>query len=302
MRALTVKEDKLNNQENIERSLIPVIVLIGIVVAPIIFIAGIIFGTEFSASVALTVDSLSSWVGAVATVSIAVLTFVLAKETWHLRNAQIAQINEIRRESMRPNVVVNIQPSMVSITFWDVIIQNLGKGIAKKVQFEFQNYDGTLATKDNNHLVNIFNKLSLFENGCASLGLGQSIKSFLFGFGDLENEVGKDKMFAQRVRVVISFEDAEGYKYSNLIDVDFSDFEGVSTLDGATDPTYSIFKELEKIRKTFEPVFKSGFKRLKVDAYDSSDRDKEEKIRQERYEEQVREREKTFNKACQQDA
>lgn len=296
--ALTVKEAKLSNQGHNERSLIPVIVLTGIVVAPIIFIAGIIFGAEFSASVVLTADSLSSWVGAIATVSIAVLTFVLAKETWHLRNAQVAQLNEIRRESMRPNVVVNIQPSMVSITFWDVIIQNLGKGIAKNVQFRFQNYDGTLATQENNHLVKVFNKLSLFENGCASLGLGQSIKSFLFGFGDLESEVGKDKIFAQKVRVVINFEDADGYKYSNSIDVNFSDFEGISTLGGATDPNYLIFKELEKIRKTFEPIFKTGFRRLKVDTYDSSDRDKEERIRQERYEEQIRQREETVNRVA----
>lgn len=282
--------------------MIPVIVLTGIVGAPIIFIAGIIFGTEFSTSVALTADSLSSWVGAIATVSIAVLTFVLAKETWHLRNAQIEQLNEIRRESIRPNVVVNIQPSMVSITFWDVIIQNLGKGIAKNVQFEFKNYDGTLATEENNHLVKIFNKLSLFGNGCASLGLGQSIKSFLFGFGDLEGEVGKDNMFDQKVRVVINFQDAEGYSYSNSIDVDFSDFKGVSTLGGATDPTYSIFKELEKIRKIFEPVFKNGSKRLKVDSYNSSDRATEEKLIQEQCEEFRLHQEKTVNKASQQDA
>lgn len=274
----------MSNQENNERSLIPVVVLTGIVVAPIIFIAGIIFGTEFSASVTLTADSLSSWVAAIATVSIAVLTFVLAKETWHLRNAQIAQLNEIRRESMRPNVVVSIQPSMVSITFWDVVIQNLGKGIAKNVRFEFQNYDGTKANEENNHLVKIFNKLSLFGRGCSSLGLGQSIKSFLFGFGDLESDVGKENIFEQRLRVIISFEDAEGYKYLNSIDVDFLDFKGVSTLGGSTDPAYSIFKELEKLRQTFEPLFKNGSKRLKVDAYDSSDRDKEEKRRQEQYE------------------
>ncbi len=191
---------------------------------------------------------------------------------------------------------------MVSITFWDVIIQNLGKGIAKNVQFEFKNYDGSLATEENNHLVKIFNKLSLFGNGCSSLGLGQSIKSFLFGFSDLEGEVGKDNMFDQKVRVVINFEDAEGHNYSNSIDVDFSDFKGISTLGGATNPTYSIFKELEKIRKTFEPVFENGSKRLKIDAYDSSDRAKEEKLRQEQYEEFKRQQEKIVNKASQQDA
>ncbi|WP_429052148.1 hypothetical protein [Aeromonas rivipollensis] len=273
----------MQNRENIERSLIPVMVLTGLVASPIIFIAGIIFGAEFSASVTLTADSLSSWVGAIATVSIAVLTFILAKETWHLRNAQISQLNEIRRESMRPNVIVNIQPSIVSISFWDVVIQNLGKGIAKNVSFEFQNHDGTIATKDNNHLIDIFNKLSLFGNGCSSLGLGQSIKSFLLNFHELENAVGSDNIFKQKVRLVIKFEDVEGYIYSNTIDIDFSDFKGISVLGDSTDPVYSIYKELEKIRKTLEPTFKSGFRKLKVDIYNSSDRDNERKIYQEKY-------------------
>lgn len=262
----------MNSDSKNERTLLPFIVLIGVVVAPLIFIAGLILGTEFNSAIVLTSDSLSSWVGAIATVSIAVLTFILAKETWHLRISQIAQLTEIRKESMRPNVVVSLQPSMVSITFWDVIIQNLGKGIAKNVKFTFKNTDESDATKENNHLVKVFSKLSLFENGCSSLGLGQTIKSFLLGFGDLERDVGEGNVFNQKIRLEIYFEDAEGAPYKNSLDIDFADIKGISTLGGATDPIYSVFKEIEKLRKVFEPVFKSGNKRLKVDSYDTDDR------------------------------
>ncbi len=262
----------MNSDSKNERTLLPFVVLIGVVVAPLIFIAGLIFGTELNTAIVLTSDSLSSWVGAIATVSIAVLTFILAKETWHLRISQIAQLNEIRKESMRPNVVVSLQPSMVSITFWDVIIQNLGKGIAQNVKFSFKNTDGSNATEENNHLVKVFNKLTLFENGCSSLGLGQTIKSFLLGFGDLERDVGEDNVFNQRIRLEIYFEDAEGAPYKNSLDIDFADIKGISTLGGATDPIYSVFKEIEKLRKVFEPVFKSGNKRLKVDSYNTDDR------------------------------
>ncbi|AAZ24722.1 hypothetical protein [Colwellia psychrerythraea] len=275
-----------------ERTLLPFVVLTGVVVAPIIFIAGIIFGTELNASIVLTSDSLSSWVAAIATVSIAVLTFILAKETWHLRNAQIEQLNEIKKESMRPNVVVNVQPSMVSISFWDVVIQNLGKGIAQNVNFEFKNIDGTVATDENNHLITIFSKLSLFENGCSSLGLGQSIKSFLFGFGDLKRDVGDADLFEQKIRLIIKFEDAEGNPYINSLDIDFNDYKGVSTLGGATDPTYSIFKELENIRKLFEPVFKTGFKRLKIDSFNSKDREQEVENRRLQEQEFLKQQEK----------
>lgn len=282
----------MNTDRKNERTLLPFVVLTGVVVAPIIFIAGLIFGTELNTSIVLTSDSLSSWVGAIATVSIAVLTFILAKETWHLRSAQIEQLNEIKKEAMRPNVVVNVQPSMVSISFWDVVIQNLGKGIAQNVTFEFKNIDGTVATTENNHLKTIFGKLSLFENGCSSLGLGQSIKSFLFGFGDLKRDVGEVELFDQKIRLMIKFEDADGNPYINLLDIDFNDYKGVSTLGGSTDPTYSIFKELENIRKIFEPVFKRGNKRLKIDSFNSQDRKQEMEQRRIQEEEFLKQQEK----------
>ena len=294
----------MNSDSKNERTLLPFVVLIGVVVAPLIFIAGLIFGTELNTAIVLTSDSLSSWVGAIATVSIAVLTFILAKETWHLRISQIAQLNEIRKESMRPNVVVSLQPSMVSITFWDVIIQNLGKGIAQNVKFSFKNTDGSNATEENNHLVKVFNKLTLFENGCSSLGLGQTIKSFLLGFGDLERDVGEDNVFNQRIRLEIYFEDAEGAPYKNSLDIDFADIKGISTLGGATDPIYSVFKEIEKLRKVFEPVFKSGNKRLKVDSYNTDDRaiEREQQIeREEEYLAQIEKRNSTVNKPIKQD-
>lgn len=287
----------MNSDSKNERTLLPFVVLIGVVVAPLIFISGLIFGTELNTAIVLTSDSLSSWVGAIATVSIAVLTFILAKETWHLRISQIAQLTEIRKESMRPNVVVSLQPSMVSIVFWDVIIQNLGKGIAQNVKFIFKNIDGSDATEENNHLVKVFSKLSLFENGCASLGLGQIIKSFLLGFGDLGINVGKDKIFDQKIRLEVYFEDAEGTPYKNSLDVNFADLKGITSFEGATDPIYSIYKEIEKLRKVFEPVFKSGSKRLKVDSYDTNDRVIEREQQIERENEYLAERENsTVNK------
>lgn len=265
----------MKNKSDEERSLIPVFFLIGIVLGPLIFIAGLVFGVQFNSSTKLSTDSMSSWVAALATVSIAVLTFVLAKETWYLRRAQAAQLDQIRREAIRPNIVVNIQPTMVSMNFWDVVIQNLGKGIAYNVIFSFQNMDGTNATVDNNHLIKIFNKLSIFQTGCSSLGLGQLIKSYLFGFSDLERDLGKDNIFQQKICIFISYEDAEGYPYTNKININFSDIKGISTLGGSNNPLYSIFKELETIRKIFEPVFKNRTKSIKVETYNSSDREQE---------------------------
>ncbi len=170
----------MKNKSDEERSLIPVIFLIGIVLGPVIFIAGLVFGVQFNSSTKLSSDSMSSWVAALATVSIAVLTFVLAKETWSLRKSQTEQLNQLRLESIRPNIVVNIQPSAGDPRMLDVVIQNLGKDTAHNVVFAFKNSDGTDANIENNHLVNSFRNFSIFKSGLSSLGIGQVIKSYFF--------------------------------------------------------------------------------------------------------------------------
>ncbi len=43
-----------------------------------------------------------------------------------------------------------------------------------------------------------------------------------------------------------------GIAYKNSLAINSNDYKGVSTLGGPTDPSYSIFKELENIRKMFD--------------------------------------------------
>ncbi|WP_373823823.1 hypothetical protein, partial [Neisseria dentiae] len=96
------------------KSIQPLFIIILSVIAPSLFLAGVVFGHYFSESQVLIADSISSWVSAVATVAIAILTFILAKETWHLREAQISQLEELKRENFRPNIGFQLEPNPVS--------------------------------------------------------------------------------------------------------------------------------------------------------------------------------------------
>ena len=80
------------------------VVLMSVLFVPIIFIIGLVVGINIEGQVNLSTDTLSSWISAFATVAIAMLTFILAKETWYLRLAQIQQIGELRKEAIRPNL------------------------------------------------------------------------------------------------------------------------------------------------------------------------------------------------------
>ena len=119
-----------------ERSLIPLMTVIGLVSAPLIYILGIVTGSQIQLSAILTADSLSSWVAALATVAIAVLTFILAKETWYLREAQIEQVNSLRKENIRPAVSVTLKNSDIAFNLMMVNLSNLGKRYCQKCQFQ----------------------------------------------------------------------------------------------------------------------------------------------------------------------
>ncbi|MFS1947085.1 hypothetical protein BCU64_007240 [Vibrio lentus] len=247
------------------RSMLPSLILIGVVAAPLIFILGIVTGSEIQMSSVLSADSLSSWVSAIATVAISVLTFILARETWHLRLAQIDQVNEIKRESIRPNICVEITPSKESINFMSVKISNKGKGIAKDVTFKFVDTLDRHVVVDNN-VVKRFTRLTAFKNGLNTLGLEQTFSSYLLNFHDFGDEIYKINFC-----LVINFRDVLGNEYSNEYVLDFSEYEGISTI--GTDPMYKIAREIEKIQRFYTNL--SSNKRLNVNTFTEEDRAQE---------------------------
>jgi hypothetical protein len=248
-----------------ERSLIPLVIIIGLVCAPLIFILGIVVGSEIQVSSILTADSLSSWVSAVATVAIAVLTFILAKETWYLREAQIEQVSNLRKENIRPNVSVTLQPSNISLHLMMVDVSNLGKGIARNISFKFIDKNSNYISEGRDTIVDKFFKLHIFSKGMHSLGIRQKVKSFLFNFLDMKG----DDLFIHFFTIEVSYSDVEGNKYSNEFTIDFAEFKGITEI--GSDPLHKMAGDLEKLRKVVEQMTTSS-KKLNVNTYTSKDR------------------------------
>jgi len=253
-----------------DRSLIPLFVTSMAVVAPLLFILGLVIGNHLQGNGQLTADSLSSWLSAIATVAIAMLTFILAKETWYLREVQIQQLEELKRENIRPNIGIQLESSPVGIHFIDVKINNFGKGIARKVRFSFRDRDGHPVIQGQDPVVDKFLKLSMFTRGVESIGIGQVLSSFVFSFLDLGKELD-GKIFEPYLNILIEYEDVENYLYSNTFEIDFSQYEGVSHLGGAA-AIHKISDEIKKIRENLDKVIKSSGGRLEVDVFDDSDR------------------------------
>ncbi|MEI7695747.1 MAG: hypothetical protein WCI64_08915 [Chlorobium sp.] len=226
----------MQKKQKNDRSLIPLFVTSMAVVAPLLFILGLVIGNHLQGNGQLTADSLSSWLSAIATVAIAMLTFILAKETWYLREAQIQQLEELKRENIRPNIGIQLESSPVGIHFIDVKINNFGKGIAKKIRFSFRDRDGHPVIQGQDPVVDKFLKLS----------------SFVFSFLELGKELDGN-IFKPYLNILIEYEDVESNFYSNTFEIDFSQYEGVSHLGGA-DAIHKISDEIKKIRENLDKV------------------------------------------------
>jgi hypothetical protein len=143
----------------------PTLVTVVAVALPLMFILGWAIGNQGAFATPLSPDSVSSWVSALATLAIAILTFILAKETWYLRLAQANQLAELKRENIRPNVNVQLEPSRVGLNFVDVKVSNLGRGVARKVLIEFVDEQGRRVAEASDPVVEKFRKLAIFRQG-----------------------------------------------------------------------------------------------------------------------------------------
>lgn len=257
-----------------ERSLLPLLVTSMAVIAPLLFILGLVVGNQLQGNSSLSADSVSSWVSAIATVAIAILTFVLAKETWYLREAQILQVAELKRENIRPNVSVQLERSHVGINFHNVKISNLGKGIARKIAFNFFDRAGNPVNDDRDVIVNKLRKLAIFRQGIESMGIGQTFSSFVINFIELHKELNGE-IFRGYLSILVSFEDVEGNPYTNTFAIDFAQFEGISELGGG-DALYQLATETKKIQEHLGRVARHSNRRIAVDVFNTADRQAEE--------------------------
>jgi hypothetical protein len=203
-------------------------------------------------------------------------------ETWRLREAQTQQLAALRRENIRPDVSIALTSSPAGVHFMNAEVSNLGKGIARKIRFEFLDRNDNPVTPDTASIVKVFHKLAMFRLGIESMGINQKLKTFIFSFLELGGELNEG-IFSPFVNIKIKFEDIEGNEYLNVFVVDFAQYEGFSEVGG--DPLHQLSIELKSVRDLFAKVIgSSSNQRLSVDVFGSADREAEIAAMQERME------------------
>jgi hypothetical protein len=248
--------------------------IIALLLLPIVFIVGLVIGVNINGSISLLQDNLSSWVTAFASMTMAVLTIVLAKETWALRLIQLSQMDQIRKDSLKPSISLFLKSTPFAVNFIDIHIKNNGNGTAQNIKFSFKNANEEVQDVFM-YLLEELNKLVILQNGISSLGVGEHRTSYVFSFVELHEKFG-DKALECITEVDLTFEDVEGEKYSSKSFFNFTEYKGISIM-GDRDPLYKISSNLEKIQKDIG-YFSSGFHKLKTDIYTNEDREREREI------------------------
>ena len=250
------------------------LLMVGLIGA-ICFILGLSLGMGSQGLVAFGNDTLSAWVSAIATVVIALLTIFLARETWKLRGVQLKQIEQIRKNSIKPSVSLYLKSSPVSVNIIDIHIANDGAGTAQNIKFKFTN-KSLDAQEVYDHLQERVSKLVILSDGISSLGAGEKRTSFLFNFFEISKKFD-DKLFEYFAEIDIEFQDVEGKTYTSKSHFKFMEYKGISNF--GEDPVHKISSSLKEIQKVITS-FSNGSKKLKADIYTSDDRQKTlEKIR-----------------------
>ena len=271
--------------ETEEKPLWVVLALIGLLLVPVIFIIGLVIAINVDGNISLSTDTISSWISAISTVAIAVLTFILARETWYLRLAQIRQINELRKEAIRPNLEFYLLSAPASFQFMNIHIENNGKGVARNIKFTFSGENNAPFTENEQSVVDKLHEINILRNGMLGLGSGKQRTSFVFSFIELADRMGDDA-FDIRINVSMTYEDSEGRAYNSESVVDFSEFKGVREIGGGN-PTYNLYQETKKIREIFQSA-QGGMssERINVNLFSSEDRKREQDAIRKRIEEQ----------------
>ena len=206
-----------------------------------------------------------SGVVTLSTVIYAILTALLVTETRQMRRAQT-----------EPKIVAFVEPREEFITFGHLYIQNVGAGPALNISFELNSKPEDEGAK---LLIKDFSKSRFLETGVDYIGPNQRIKSQYTAFTEEFN-----KKIKAIFTVTIKYKSSTNREYSDTYTIDMSQFEGAGDL--GTPHLYSIAQSLKKLQEDVHKI-STGFKRIKVDSYDSNDRELEQKEREDYINERI---------------
>ena len=128
-------------------------------------------------------------------IALTIATIILAWKTWQLVIEQV----KIRRASIEPYITVYLETAETNPTWKFLIIQNIGKGVAKDLKFTIEKDLTGYGSQ-----VKSISSIGLFKNGMTFFPPNYQKKFFLF---DSTGKELADRLFKDEIIFTVSYND-----------------------------------------------------------------------------------------------
>ncbi|MDP3148062.1 MAG: hypothetical protein Q8N83_02925 [Ignavibacteria bacterium] len=190
------------------------------------------------------------------TIAVGISTIVYAYLTAKL----VSETKLMRKSQTDPEISLSLVQNDHSISFIDLVIENIGLGPAYNINIE--------VVKDFKLSNRMLSEVGFIKNGIKYFSPRQSLKLWVASFIE-------DKELAEKsIELKITYTNSLNEQFTRQFILNFSQFSYFTQL--GTPPLIKIAEHLETIDKTLNNIT-SGFKKLKVDIFDSDDREQHEK-------------------------
>jgi hypothetical protein len=192
-----------------------------------------------------------AFVVAISTLVYAILTSMLVSETRKMRKMQT-----------EPNISIRIESNERAIKYVDIIVENIGAGPAFNIKFFLKN-DLKLFANDK------LSEIGFIKNGLKYLAPKQKLRYPLLDLNSvLKNDSNK------LIEISVIFSDYLNEKYKSNFEINFEEFRNLLQIGSPS--LLEISRSIKKISEDLSYLV-SGSRRLKIDSYNSQDREKAEK-------------------------
>jgi hypothetical protein len=190
--------------------------------------------------------------------AVTVSTIVYAILTWRL----VSETRRMRKAQTDPEISVSLIQNENSINFIDLVTENIGLGSAYNIKFDI--------LKDFKLSKRMLSEVGFIKNGITYLSPRQSMKSWIASFLHDKELVNKS------IELKVTYNNSLSEQYTKQFILNFSQFAFIKQL--GTPPLIKIGEHLESIEKNINDIT-SGLKKLKIEIYDTKDRNEEEQQR-----------------------
>ena len=177
--------------------------------------------------------------------------------TWRL----VSETKKMRKSQTHPEISVSlVQNDKTSIDFIDLVIENIGLGPAYNIKFEVLN-DFKLSKL-------MLSEVGFIKNGITYFSPKQPMKLWVGSF------IHDKELADKSIELKVTYSNSLSEQFNHKFILNFSQFAFFTQL--GTPPLIKIAEHLKSIESNIESIT-SGFKKLKIDIYDSKDREEEKK-------------------------